>query len=433
MGQEDAGGVFEGASPGLIRDCRTALERYPRDGRFVELIFRFEARRLPGSAGERALIEFCLGRFRFLLDEYPGLAWLAVPFMADTAEASRLVASYRAKGGGAPEAIPAALRLGIIDGARAAAELFGEPTVDWNLILAVWNLLATEAEQDAFGRNLLGFSGVISEDADYDGYPESFAKYVDGLLAEYRYDIGQDLLYDWEIYFEAGLPARGRFGVASGQNWALPWAEPWIVAELGWEQYPAVLAARLGELSFQYRPGEFSFRPIRFQAYFGLGLEGFVYPARDTGLRLTSRMLASYAALIERPGGNFTGSRERVETAGGVPFRSVEYLDGRAVAETEFSLGAPRLQRLDLNLDGRMETIRRFRPLQDLPGDLLLLDYGPLLESSESDWDGDGRYETGEEYLPDGRIIRSWDIDLDGIREYSVLIEPVQAMMKDVP
>jgi hypothetical protein len=42
-----------------------------------------------------------------------------------------------------------------------------------------------------------------------------------------------------------------------------------------------------------------------------------------------------------------------------------------------------------------------------------------MIEFSESDWDGDGIYETTEAYREDGSVIRSWDMDRDGIREYS--------------
>jgi hypothetical protein len=63
-----------------------------------------------------------------------------------------------------------------------------------------------------------------------------------------------------------------------------------------------------------------------------------------------------------------------------------------------------------MDQDGRLETVRRFRrsdfPLDD-PGELA---------SSESDWDGDGVYEYGETY-EGGIIIRSWDMDKDGVRE----------------
>jgi hypothetical protein len=84
--------------------------------------------------------------------------------------------------------------------------------------------------------------------------------------------------------------------------------------------------------------------------------------------------------------------------------------------------GKPVRERLDQDMDSRMETRRRFRkpPLPaEGAGEEDILDYKREVEFSESDWDGNGIFETAEEYLPDGRIIYSWDMDGDGLREYS--------------
>jgi hypothetical protein len=92
-------------------------------------------------------------------------------------------------------------------------------------------------------------------------------------------------------------------------------------------------------------------------------------------------------------------------------------LNGRSVSVTEFERGKPVSQRLDLDLDGRMETLRRFRRLEydgENP-----LDYQRIVAFSESDWNGDGVYESAEEYRTDGSVVYSWDMDGDGIREYS--------------
>jgi hypothetical protein len=81
------------------------------------------------------------------------------------------------------------------------------------------------------------------------------------------------------------------------------------------------------------------------------------------------------------------------------------------VSETEYLLGQPLVQRIDMDLDGRLETLRRFRR-GGFPPD----DTGEIL-SSESDWNGDGLYEYGEAYEGE-KVIRSWDMDRDGVREY---------------
>ena len=45
----------------------------------------------------------------------------------------------------------------------------------------------------------------------------------------------------------------------------------------------------------------------------------------------------------------------------GIPVRAREFVDGLMVSETEFLRGRPQLQRVDLDLDGHMETVRFFR------------------------------------------------------------------------
>ncbi|MDR1249629.1 MAG: hypothetical protein LBK63_10035 [Treponema sp.] len=63
----------------------------------------------------------------------------------------------------------------------------------------------------------------------------------------------------------------------------------------------------------------------------------------------------------------------------------------RLASETERLLGQPLSQRIDMDQDGRLETVRRFRRSDFSPDDA-----GELVPS-ESDWDG-------------SRVIRSWEL-----------------------
>jgi hypothetical protein len=101
----------------------------------------------------------------------------------------------------------------------------------------------------------------------------------------------------------------------------------------------------------------------------------------------------------------------------GIPVRAVEIFEGKTVSFTEFVLGRPRVQRLDLDLDGRIETIRRFR--EGAVSEENPLVYEKILESVETDRDRDGLYEIAERFFPDGTSIYTWDTDGDGIRDYS--------------
>lgn len=407
-----------------------ALERYPRSSWPLRLFFTYSAGRVPGG-NETALMQTALQRLPVFLDSEndSSLACLAVPFIRDTAEARRILAAYLAKGPVDPAALPQALNLGLMDEGEVLEELFSHPVLDKALILSVWGFLGTPEGRDLFRRNLLRFSGVITEDADKDGYPEARIRCEDGQVTACQYDDDQDGLDELEIAFSGGIPLWAktvmfgepgyrRSGVPAVPDFALPvGATDRQEALILWEQYPAVLRVELGDMSYIPHPAEFSFRPVSFEEFGGID-EGFLFPVRDSpALRLTRRSMVSFSAFIQRPSREFSGAVERVEMKGGIPQRASEILNGRAVSATEFRMGRPYIQRIDLDLDGRMETVRRFRsasgPMEDP------LDYAGIIEYSESDWNGDGIFEYGEEHFSDGSVVRSFDFNGDGIREYT--------------
>jgi hypothetical protein len=403
-----------------------ALDRYPRESWPLRVFFEDGAERLPGG-NEGDLAALVLRRLPLLLEDDPDLAWLSFPFIRDLEEARRLVAAYRAAGGRNPAALPAALSLGLISEEGAVGELFEysrretEIRMDKALVLQTGELLLTAGARELFKRNFLRFSGVITEDADGDGYAEALVRYREGQIAEYAYDGDQDNRPELLAFFGAGVPFRAEVAVplelaGAGRGEAL----------VRWEEYPAVLESSLGGVRYIPRPRDFFYAPFQLRE---LGGTGLLFPGGDPRrIALSPRTLLSFASALERPSGEFTGALERVELNRGVPERAREYLDGRLVSETEFVQGRPVLQRIDLDLDGRLETVRRFRPGGgggEFPA-LFPGDYAGEIESSESDWDGDGIFETGERYgyqgppgsgAPGERVIRSWDIDRDGIRE----------------
>jgi hypothetical protein len=417
-----------GDIPSFHSAMTLALEQYARDARLVRLLFRYAANKAVPEVKDRELIETVLKRIPLLLNEVPDLAYLAVPFMRDTEEASRLVSAYRAAGSPAPEAIPAALNLGIIDENLAIEELFRLKNVNKDVLLGVWKFLRSSGGREDFRRNLSRYSGVIQEDADWDGYAETRIRYSNGAVEEYIYDANQDGLFEWQVFWNTDVPIRAEIVMSPEERTqergvaGLPLKDGDLVrASVIWEQYPSVLRVSLAGVTYIFSPGEFAFTPFLFTEIPGSG--GALYPERDPrGARLTGRVLASFAASLERPGREFQGARERITLQWGVPRRAAEYLEGRVVSLTEFVQGRPVIQRIDLDLDGRMETIRHFPIRRESSGPEEGGGNAVILpESSESDWDGDGVYETGEDYLPDGSTARSWDLNKDGNREYTVI------------
>ena len=331
------------------------LDRYPRECGPVRIFFRYlsnenRAGRNPGKE-ELELLELVIRRIPILLLRDPELAWMAAPFMRDSAEAKRLVQAYRAVNDPAAESLPAALRLGAIDEEIALEELFSGLVLDRTLLEDVWDLLRNEEARLLFRQNLSNFSGVIAEDADSDGIPETLAEYRDGMLIQCTYDENQDGISDLIVHFEAGVPRR-----------ALTFIPPDGTvrqrAEIEWEKYPAVLEAEMKGVRYIPRPLEFNFSPIKFDNLWNSGL---LFPERDLLVSpLTRRAIVVHAFRIERPSLEFNGAREVVELAQGIPIRSREYMGDLKISETEFLRGRPQLQRLDLDFDGRVDTVRRF-------------------------------------------------------------------------
>jgi hypothetical protein len=424
------------------------LERYPRDPRPAVIFFEYAKGKIP-EGGDQSLMELILRRLPYLLEAEPRLAFLAAPFINDRGEARRLVEAYRGIHGALPASVPVSLSLGVIGEKDAVEELFGPPSsaagasaelvIDRDLITGVFNQLRDEASQKLFRERLLRFSGTITADDDRDGFPESRARYREGAPREYSWDANQDGLAELVIFFDAGgnpqwaeqavlpetpaeagnVPAEGVFAVPARDS-------DRTRALLFWERYPGVLRSELAGVTYIPAPGEFLLSPVRFISLAAGEGTGLLYPVVDPlNVRVSRRILASFSKTIRRPSGEFEGAVEWIDLLDSIPLRAVEILDGRPVAVTEFIRGKPLIQRIDLDLDGRMETIRRFQGEDAEPGGEFLPDYKKILRFSESDWDGDGIFETGEQYLSDGTVVYSWDRDGDGVREYSEIKELV--------
>jgi hypothetical protein len=415
-----------------------AMDRFPRDPRPLRIFFEYANNRQPELSdlpqSDINLLEQILRRLPFLLETDPELAWMAAPFMRDIDAARRLVASYRA--GGIPHirnrdfrphpgSIPVALNLGVIGDFEAAQELFsgsrgfnnplppefvpdGNPVLDKRIIIDTYNLLRSEEGRNFFTQRLLSFTGTIFADDDNDGYIDSHVYYNSGIIQGFAFDRLQNNIFDLQISMVDGVPSNARVRL-SGQ---------FIFANINWERYPAVEQITLGNEIFRFGPADFQYAPVSFIELGGCAaLSGILFPVpAHQYIDLTYRTLLSFCSSLSRPSTEIDGAIETIYMNRGVALQAVETLNGRQVSVTEFERGLPVIQYIDLDLDGRMETIRRFRT----PGTQQdyawqdSLDYRRLIASSESDWVGNGRHMTREVYLEDGSIVYYFDMEGTG-------------------
>ena len=406
------------------------MDRFPRDPRPLRVFFEYARNRKPEPSdlpeSDINLLNIALRRLPMLLETDPSLAWMAAPFIRDTEYARRLTSSYRAGSlfrekpeNFRPEqaSIPAALHLGLIDDSMAVEELFtgqDSAVLDRNVIEQVYKLLRSEEGRELFTQKILSFTGVIETDDDFDRYADSRAQVSSGVIRQIAFDTEQNNLFDFIIAFGAdGVPVSAMAHVAGYKE----------KAAVKWERYPFVENVTLGREEFQYGPADFNYAPVEFSQIGGSdNLAGLSFPfPLYRNIPLAYRTFIIFCSSFSRPSVEFKGGRETFFMERGVPLMAVETvsggkMDGKNASVTEFQNGLPVVQRLDLDLDGRMETERRFRRPQ---GDFSPLDYRSLIASSLSDWSGDGKNKTGELYLPDGSVVYSWDMDGSGEMNYS--------------
>jgi hypothetical protein len=365
------------------RILRETLDRYPRESEPVRLFFKFisnnDAAGLYPSGDDLEILELIRRRLPALVLDDPELAWIAAPYIREIDDARRMVSAYRAVNIPAPESLPIALKLGVIDEEIALNELFdysherhsGGNTLDMVLLNEIWDLLDSEDSKAVFRRNLAAYTGVITEDADRDGFPETFAEYDRGWLRRCVYDTDQDGIPVLTVFFEGGIPRSALAlippePVGGGYSPLRGPAEGFVEsglttrknAAIRWERYPAVLETELDGARFIPRPFDFHFSPVLFVELWGSGV---LFPRRDPmTAALTRRTLVSWSLLVERPSLEFNGGIEVVELNQGIPVRAREYVGNLMVAETEFLRGRPQIQWVDLDFNGRMDTVRHF-------------------------------------------------------------------------
>jgi len=381
------------------------MDRNPGDPRPLRILFAYANGRIPNE-DDLALIEIALLRLPFLLDADPALAWMAVPFIGNLEDARRMILAYRAGSFGPgpagfspnPASIVPALNLGLLDDMVAVEEFFAHgSTLDKELVVAVGDMLRGDEGRDRFAEMLHSFTGTITMDENLDGIPETRAVFRDGVLLAFYHDADQDGVADWSVAFDTNLPRHGEF-VAMPEA-LMPTSDGDAVehALVTWSRYPWVQQVALREETFTFVPGNFSYSPVRFVSVGASEtFEGLLVPVRDhLSQGLTRRALVMSAVILERACPEFEGGIERVYLRQGTPVLSEVTADGMLISVTEFENGFPVIQRVDLDRDGRMETIRRFRRNSH------------ALESSSSDWDGDGVFEYVEVYLEDGSVVRN--------------------------
>jgi hypothetical protein len=378
----------------FIEAAERAMNLYPAGAEIAALILKYAGSPEYRETDGGALLSLVLRRLGALLERDGDLLWRAAAFMPDIEEAARQARSWLSS---VPEdsaipkaALPVLLNLGVIDEERATAALFAAPAgnkedivIDKNNLISVYNLLRTKPSREVFAAKLSNYSGIIHEDKNNDGIYESISYYRNGFPRYYFNDKRQERVNNLVMEWKAAEPLRAVLSVTDEDADIITLMNAPLLQEelfVHYDIYPAVKKVEFRKNEYYFRMEDFYYAPLIFNKL--IPDSEMIFPEINNGEDvLALKTLYSFAYIIERPSKEFQGAVERVKLLDGVIVEASETLDGIIISETEFVSGRPRLQKVDMDLDGRMETLRFFKQGENE------IDY------AQSDWDGDGIYE----------------------------------------
>lgn len=332
--------------------AREALAVYPGSEDIEILVFRYaqniQKRSQRPSTQAISLIERLVENV-LARGEYGEVIYYAACFLSDFDNARRLLRAHLARTGIPPiKALTVLLNLGVYDEETAIDALFlpTQPTIDVDIAKEIYGLLRSDAAKDYFMGRLAVFSGILGEDRNGDGIFELLANYDTGMCSKVRIDAAQSRDKPIVINCKAGIVLDSEAGDF----------------HFVYDAYPSVRRADMPDETFYFSPDEFFFAPVRFDPL--CEDDGILFPNRiENAPAVSRRSLYAEARRVERPSAEFDGAVETLNLVHGSKVHAQEELDGKIVSETFFQNGTPLYQRVDTELDGRLETIRYFKRL----------------------------------------------------------------------
>jgi hypothetical protein len=369
-----------------------ALRRFP-DDTAVARLFLLRSGRFPSSDTARMDLATILGRLSSYTENDPELPVLAAPYMETLAARKDAVLAYRALGQTSASATLRALEYGIVGEGAAAAELLsGAYPITLADLDSLYALAGSPEGRKAVHEALSAWSGKVLVDADSDGVYEGSISLDKGLVTLYERDSHQEGEVDESAVFSDGLPSSLRL------------SRPSLILTVVYSRYPAVSSVSFEEKgetrTYSFAPEAFSFAPMEMRLFSGSGKSALYLP-RAVALADPSEKSCLVAALsVETKGGEL---RKLVLLEGGKPISAVSYEGDRVYSTTVYERGAPVLERVDADGDGRFETERGFVLGEDGQWKIAWM---------RTDENGNGIYEYYEQFVPP--FTKEWDFEGNG-------------------
>lgn len=399
---------------GKIDEARSlvlaALDKWPFDPRFPRVFLINERARTP-TANSKKLASTILSRLYLWENEDRELLLLAVPFESDPAVRQRNIRIYRnmRKDDGLissravqnPLATVYALEYGIIGEDSAFDEIFSAENTGISLssLSSLCSLIGTATSRTKISSRLVSYSGIITDDANGDGYLDSKVLYRLGRPVEGIFDPDQDGYPDFTVNCDLGLPT----------SITLRKGRPLV----NYDTYPFVRSVTDGDREYTIKPLGFAWAPLDWilQDFRLDGVKFYTIALTGKENTLTERLLVQSSAFFSEPAADRKGAITRVVLDSGIPVSSESRDRGQVYSWTSWTRGYPSLTKADRDGDAYFETTMTYTNLG-------------ILQTVVIDRNGNRKNEYREEYFSDGSSKMQWDSDENGLFEITWTVTP---------
>lgn len=418
---------------------------YPKDARFAELFYNFEYaflnensenKKNPDELAQRIADGFLASISKYRKAE-PEIELLASVFVADKEHKTRLIKAFNARGEKSALYPVLALDAGLID-ERSALDYFydfADKKVSLSILENFIKSIQNEENKKELSEYLTSYAGTLLIDTDGDLVANMTVKYERGRPSKVSYDKNEDDENEWTSECDFGVPLNLSLTnpelEISYENW--PFIEQ-VVYNL--KSSDSENPESDGEkVTFDLIADSLEWCPFNVEndeaAAVNLGMDFFVPSLLpDENLDLSGNEIINAALSYTMPTKERKNAEVTVTLLNGFAQKATYSADGKVYAEAKFENGLPSSRIVDMDGDGVFETSEEYGFSSDETQKFISENdemqvitnlfgkpaskTGIYVKSIKIDRNGDTIPDFTEEYTAGEGKISSWDTNGDG-------------------
>ncbi len=414
---------------------------YPKDERFPRLFYSFEYELLNEKSDDEnynmdELVQKIADSFFASISNYlksdPEIELLASFFIENPEQKSRFVKAFNARGEKSPLYPALALELGLID-ERSALDYFydfSDKSVSLPVLRQFIKSIKDEENKKELCEYLNSYGGTLLIDTDGDLAVNMIVKYERGRPISISYDKNEDDENEWTSECDFGVPLNLSLDSPplkiTYENW--PFIRQ-IVYNFNSENSSSE------NVSFDIIADSLAWCPFSIEAEQtakeNLDIDFFIPVPEDLeNLDLSGEKLINSAMSYTISSKERKNASVRVTLLNGFAQEATYSVDGKTYAVAKFENGLPVTRLVDMDGDGIFETVEEYGYSHDLNENFISKEdemqiitnlfghaasqTGIYLKSIKIDKNGDTIPDFAEEYTAGGGKISTWDSNSDG-------------------